>query len=688
VSASAQPANALLERLVSAEPIAKGDSFWHELFSSSLPVSQERAAAEEVSAVSFAYCSELSRNNAESSNFQTLVVEMVEKLERARTKASEGLLLQCCGSVFLMRTFLKHMLETFEPEDVLPHLSLPEKNEAHLAEALVDSLLTTLADCALDDASYWLHMELLAATTVCLSSQLFCELSSAAPLPLVVAALGCSGPLTERLVLRLLQHYVGRPPPPQSSEGLLRTISSGLGYVIHLPWQLFSYLFREPGASPLQLADRALQVLLLLTQHLPPALFPNPASSNFYLLALRSIGDSSVEVDVGSEGGDPEAGAVRTSTVAFRRLHDVIAEALPQEGAAVLLYLMLHGNRDFLDHTLSRADPDTLLMPLLRTLYGVQTLRHNQLYMLLIVLLMLTQDEGFISTAHSVVLPSVPWYKERILQKISLGSLIVVLIFRTVQYNTASMQDAYVHTNCLAALANMAPTFKKMHPHAARCLVSLYEVLSRKYIKLRDTRAAITPQPEDDVGEDEDGDAELLRLEDELGAYTDFVRMGLEVLNVALATTPAQNEHLIYALLERQRVFDSLKSHERFWDLIENISHVIVHFGGALQPTTHGETAEAVWSVDKVIAAIRSASRTWSSSQMSNVPDPRFTYEQEASPEEFFTPYVWLIVYEQAGISWQPNRIVVLPSNSAGGGASSEVDPNLPPLMSIDVADD
>ena len=58
---------------------------------------------------------------------------------------------------------------------------------------------------------------------------------------------------------------------------------------------------------------------------------------------------------------------------------------------------------------------------------------------------------------------------------------------------------------------------------------------------------------------------------------------------------------------------------------------------------------------------IRTASRTWNAERLQRVPDPRFTYEQEASPEEFFTPYIWLLVYETSGISWRSTRIVVLP---------------------------
>ena len=92
----------------------------------------------------------------------------------------------------------------------------------------------------------------------------------------------------------------------------------------------------------------------------------------------------------------------------------------------------------------------------------------DQVYMLLIILLMLSQDGGFVSTAHAVMLPTVPWFKERLLHDISVGSLLVVVLVRTTQYNLSRLQDLYVQTNCLAALANMAPCFKRIHPYAAR----------------------------------------------------------------------------------------------------------------------------------------------------------------------------------------------------------------------------
>lgn len=39
----------------------------------------------------------------------------------------------------------------------------------------------------------------------------------------------------------------------------------------------------------------------------------------------------------------------------------------------------------------------------------------------------------------------------------TLGSLLVVLLLRTAHYNLAKLRDVYLHTNTLAALANLAP---------------------------------------------------------------------------------------------------------------------------------------------------------------------------------------------------------------------------------------
>ena len=324
----------------------------------------------------------------------------------------------------------------------------------------------------------------------------------------------------------------------------------------------------------------------------------------------------------------------------------------------------------------------------------------NRLYMLLILLLMLSQDPGFVVAAQTAMLPSVPWYKDRLLGPISVGSLLVLVLVRTVQNNLAGVHDAYVHTNCLAALANVAPHLRKLHPHAARSLVSLNDVFARKFLKLS-RREQARKQQEQDVAEaaqtpDATAGATAVQTDgggadgggadgggrpstrgdgaaavdgDALQMSVDFLRIALEALNLCLTAGPAANEHLIYALLERQQVFQPLRGNELFADLLENVDLILEHFEAALRPKPEDDEGDPVWSVDAVLTQIRHAARDWRADRLRQLADLRFTYEQEPSPEEFFTPYLWEVVFETGGVPWKTQRLVLFP---AGGGGFVE----------------
>ena len=267
----------------------------------------------------------------------------------------------------------------------------------------------------------------MAALTVGMSTQLYVELGSDTPQPILLEVLTSGGPGASLLVPRLLRHIIERPEPPKPHTGVLSALSSAAGFVLMLPWHAITFFFRPPDAPPLGIADRSLHLLLLLTQHLPPPLQDAVAraradaaagggaaaagstngggggggavdvASSPFLIALRALRDSqsggSFEGGgVGDAAEDPELGkmASAATSVSFRRLHDSLAASLPSPASVLLLYLLLHGNRDYLDYALSRTDPETLLLPLLRTLSEPARLGCSQLYMLLIVVLMLS----------------------------------------------------------------------------------------------------------------------------------------------------------------------------------------------------------------------------------------------------------------------------------------------------------
>lgn len=84
------------------------------------------------------------------------------------------------------------------------------------------------------------------------------------------------------------------------------------------------------------------------------------------------------------------------------------------------------------------------------------------MYILLIIVLMLSQEASFSSNIHRVAAPPVPWYTERAVGRCSLGSIVVMVLCRTAQSNLFRHNDAYLHTSTLAALTNMAPHMRGM----------------------------------------------------------------------------------------------------------------------------------------------------------------------------------------------------------------------------------
>ncbi|CAK9160662.1 unnamed protein product [Ilex paraguariensis] len=248
------------------------------------------------------------------------------------------------------------------------------------------------------------------------------------------------------------------------------------------------------------------------------------------------------------------------------------------------------------------------------------------------------------------MLPNVPWYQERRLHQVSLGSLMVVILISTVKYNLSKLQDVYLHTNCLAILTNMAPHFHRLSAYASQRLVSLFDMLSRKYNRLADQKNNKMHIGNSELREDDSLSGDMST---ELHIYTDFLRIVLEILNAILTYALPRNPEVVYAIMHRQDVFQPFKNHPRFVELLENIFNVLHFFNSRMDAhNTDGE-----WSAEKVLQIININCRSWRGEGMKIVTQLHFTYEQESHPEEFFIPYVWQLVVTRCGLSFYPKSI-------------------------------
>uniref|UniRef100_A0A2P2MPU1 Dymeclin n=1 Tax=Rhizophora mucronata TaxID=61149 RepID=A0A2P2MPU1_RHIMU len=224
----------------------------------------------------------------------------------------------------------------------------------------------------------------------------------------------------------------------------------------------------------------------------------------------------------------------------------------------------------------------------------------------------------------------------------------VIILIRTVKYNLSKLRDLYLHTTCLATLANMAPHVHRLSAYASQRLVSLFYMLSRKYNKL-------TEQMDDKVGKGGSVEHDSLAkdMSAELHIYADFLRIVLEILNAILTYALPRNPEVVYAIMHRQEVFQPFKNHPRFSELIENIYMVLDFFNSRMD----AQTQNGEWSVEKVLQFIISNCRSWRGEGMKMFNQLHFSYEQESHPEEFFTPYIWRLTLSHCGLSFDHNAV-------------------------------
>ncbi|OMO54684.1 Dymeclin [Corchorus capsularis] len=633
-STATETAEYLIGTFVGEKSFPLASDFWQKLLE--LPLTL-RWAPDRVSQA----CQLFAQNNRHTRHLAKILIHLSWCLQEAiqTSGAPSPVYMKAVNAVYVSSVFLKYIIENSQ-SDTIEELCLSlHENEpvpkGFVADQSIENLvmynvLTFLGSVDVSPTTSLLHQELLNFMLVAMSTQL---LSGPSPgpkdvHPFIDAAMSQESSLVSMVVRRLLLNYITRPRIPSSSAasysifseesqpGVLQRVGSAAASFVLLP---FNYLVSSNGeGSRSQLADWSLHVLLILihyhkcvvsdesiTDRSDDSAISDSVSKvntyftvNPYSKALENARD--VEFDRLDVEGNAQNGPV--VRLPFASLFDTLGMCLADETAVLLLYSLVQGNSDFLEYVLVRTDLDTLLVPILETLYNASRRTSNQIYMLLIILLILSQDSSFNASIHKMILPGVPWYKEHLLHQTSLGSLMVIILIRTVQYNLSKLRDVYLHTTCLATLANMAPHVHRLSGYASQRLVSLFYMLSRKYnklVELRDDKVQIKAIST--------GDGLVEDMSAELQIYTDFLRIVLEILNAILTYALPRNPEVVYAIMHRQEVFEPFKNHPRFTELLENIYNVLDFFNSRMD----AQRLEGEWSVEKVLQFIINNCRSW-----------------------------------------------------------------------------
>ncbi|XP_051825592.1 dymeclin isoform X1 [Antechinus flavipes] len=710
--------NEYLKRLSGTESISENDPFWNQLLSFSFTTPTNSAELKLLEEATVSVCKSLVENNPRTGNLGALIKVFLSRTKELKISAecqNHLFIWQAHNALFLISCLLKVFISQMPEEEMQLHFTYEEKSPVtyqadseDLIEELLCCLIKLIIDIPLLDITYGISLEAVSTLVVFLSCQLFHKEILRQSISHKYLMHGQCLPYTSRLVKTLLYNFIRqekRPPPgthifEQQSDGggLLYGLASGVATGL---WTVFTLGGVGSKPAPHQeqsspLASQSLLLLLVLAN-----LTDAPDSPNPYRQAIMSF--KNTQDSTAFPSSNPHAFQIN-----FNSLYTALCEQQKSDQATLLLYMLLHQNSNVRTYMLARTDMENLVVPILEILYHVEERNSHHVYMALIILLILTEDDGFNRSIHEVILKNITWYSERVLTEISLGSLLILVVIRTIQYNMTRTRDKYLHTNCLAALANMSAQFRSLHQYAAQRIISytcrhlrryvsvldklyfphshcstlqhcfstlsdngeellsltcshilrsyassLFSLLSKKHNKVLEqaTQSLRGSLSSDDVP--------LPDYAQDLNVIEEVIRMMLEIINSCLTNSLHHNPNLVYALLYKRDLFEQFRTHPSFQDIMQNIDLVITFFSSRLQQ------AGAELSVERVLEIIKQGAVALPKDRLRKFPELKFKYVEEEQPEEFFIPYVWSLVYNSAvALYWNPQDIQLFTMDS------------------------
>ncbi|XP_035415784.1 dymeclin isoform X2 [Cygnus olor] len=662
-SISELPENEYLKKLSGAEPISENDPFWNQLLSFSFTTPTNSADLKLLEEATISVCKSLVEKNPRTGNLGSLIKVFLSRTKELKISAecqNHLFIWQAHNALFIICCLLKVFISTMSEEELQLHFTYEEKTPGSygtecedLIEELLCCLIQLIVEIPLLDITYSISLEAVTTLVVFLSCQLFHKEILRESLIHKYLMHGRCLPYTSRLVKTLLYNFIRqeRSPPPgthifqQQTDGggLLYGIASGVATGL---WTVFT--LGGVGSKPTPqleqcspLANQSLLLLLVLANLTDAPDTPNPYRQA--IMSFKNTQDSSA-----FSSSNPHAFQIN-----FNSLYTALCEQQRSDQATLLLYMLLHQNGNVRTYVLARTDIENLVLPILEILYHVEERNSHHVYMALIILLILTEDDGFNRSIHEVILKNITWYAERVLTEISLGSLLILVVIRTIQYNMTRTRDKYLHTNCLAALANMSAQFRSLHQYAAQRIISLFSLLSKKHNKVLEQATQSLR------GSLDSNDTPLPDYAQDLNVIEEVIRMMLEIINSCLTNSLHHNPNLVYALLYKRDLFEQFRTHPSFQDIMQNIDLVISFFSSRL------EQAGAELSVERVLEIIKQGALALPKDRLRKFPELKFKYVEEEQPEEFFIPYVWSLVYNSAvALYWNPRNIQLFTMDS------------------------
>lgn len=505
--------NELLLKFVSKTSIPTDSEFWNELLKFTIKSASNGEEQLNLDSRLEPFLESIIQNNLTSGNFGALIsVFLKRSADILSLNDSESHLhvYKLYNCVLILRIIIKYILEIGSEFLLLQHFEALPKRQTDVTpnnngsvtvpieqpstssakarnidgtkfESFLESIFNLICVIPQKEFTYHLHLEcvniIIVLCSVYLTNQQTTEKST-----IFKTIYKCRYAPT---LLATLLHFVSRmSQAPSTPYG---NMSAGGSFVFGLAesfWSMLTFSKKPIDALDVNdlpksfkdhypLANQSLLLILILTNH--NADDSVNIQNNPYRFSLFHCSNST----------DLVKDDVESFKIDFSGLYQTLCRITHLDQTTLLLYLLLHRNEKFYKFVMAQQNLQDLVVPILQILYNAPDSSSHHIYMSLIVLLILSEDDAFNKSVHTIIMRNVAWYTERNISEISLGGLLILVIIRTVQYNMLKVRDKYLHTNCLACLANMSSQFRYLHQYVSQRLVSLFETLAKKHGRLQ-----------------------------------------------------------------------------------------------------------------------------------------------------------------------------------------------------------
>lgn len=672
-----------LKKFSGLEPITDNDPFWNQLLSFNFKPPENRQEQKQFEEATTDILEPLMYNTPTTGNFAAFVRVFLRRATELKTSA------QCDDKIFLWQTanaliilrfccqffnqrlseaefakmFVKNILNVDGKLEVVSDTEDPFESPM---DEIINALVEIAVDLPSNDMTISVHFENLKCLLAVLCSELYRDKPAVNSKVIKIFMSGrCSihAPLlTKTLLKNFLSHNESKPPS---------AFETGGSFVLGVAASMWNVIQWSTGVSNSTSDAEGEETNLSVTKSEANIKVYEPTVGGISLLLLLVLAcqqhsEASHRLNPYRETLSAFQNAQEVSTLAsptqcvatfkldYSALYERLCETVTGEPSMLLLYLLLHRNAGFRNYLLSRVNLENLVLPVLKVLHRGQSQKSSShhVYLALIAVLILSEDDFFCKIIHETKLKSVDWYGDRPVSDISLGGLAILILAKTIQLNIIKTRDRYLHTNCLAALANMSAFFKDLPAVAAQKLVGLLEILTKRHAKLVDH---IRLSAEYDLSQAQGQNAVH---QQDITALEEGIRTLLEILNSCLTHGLRHNPHLIYTMLYTRQLFDAYQQHPMFQDLIWNISAVLNHFSARVNALDKGA------SVSQVLDVIEKGALQWPTDRLKKFPDLKFRYVEDDNTDDFFVPYVWTLVYKNSALYWDPTRIRLFNASS------------------------